>query len=57
MMNQLKRQNMLLMLSEINVNQVKNVTDVCLFFIIFTQNYFANSNNTSITVPVLNEEP
>lgn len=56
MMNQLKRQNMLLMLSEINVNQVKNVTDVCLFFIA-TQSYFANSNNTSITVPVLNEEP
>lgn len=35
--------------------QVTNVTDVCFF--ISTQNYFANSNNTSITVPVLNEEP
>lgn len=56
MMNQLQRQNSLLILSEINVNQVTNVTDVCFFFIA-TQNYFANSNNTSITVPVLNEEP
>lgn len=54
-MNQLKRQNSLLILSEINVNQVTNVTDVCFF--ISTQNYFANSNDTSITVPVLNEEP
>lgn len=57
MMNQLKRQNSLLILSEINVNQNKlRMLLTCVFFI-STQNYFANSNNTSITVPVLNEEP
>lgn len=59
-MNQLNRQNILIVLSEINVNQqITNRTTVCIFvlFCVLLSNQISFENSIlDLTVPILNEE-